>query len=123
MAGRKKATPSQAEVVRELIRRERVVTVDGTEIKLRPPQVAEAMAVRQLALDMRDEEDGAASGSLVMAGAAVAACVEGIDPDTGARLVLVSGGEMGELTQTALALCGLGATMLQVEAGDADRPT
>ena len=121
----RKPTPTQAEVIRDLITRERVVVVEGATLKLRVPDVAAAQAVRQQAIQLRDTDQGdEVAASLLLAGAAVAACVAGVDnSEDGARLVLVTGGEVGELAQTALTLCGLGGTMQRVADGDADRPT
>ena len=127
MAAREGAAPkkpSQADVIRELIARERTVTVDGTHIRLRIPDVATATAVRQLAVDAQDTSDAdAVAISLAMAGAAVAACVEGLDEEAGVRAVLVSGGELGDLASTVLKLCGLGGAMQRVGEGDTDLPT
>ena len=130
MAARRKPASSQIDAIDALLATERIVTVNGTPITLTQPTEAAVRKLRrvQYALVPRDgaepDLDQLAGSTLDLATTAVMACVQGLDRDRAFRLVLASGGEMGELARTALAFCGVGLEASDaLSEGAADDPT
>ena len=116
-----KAKTNMADLARKLTERKRLVTVDDQTFELKVPSIAAADELRQWLT--KQGEDGKAS-MLGCVGRAVAACIEDLDLDTATRLVLVAGGETGELATAAMELAGLHRlTSTALAEGAADSPT
>ncbi|WP_425152890.1 hypothetical protein [Candidatus Palauibacter sp.] len=122
MSMRKKG---QADVIQAIIEHERVVEVAGHELRLTVPDLPHAIPIMDRAFESADRESGESDASIVrewieLAAAAVAACL-GISEEDAGRLVLAAGGHLGELSTTALELCGI--TRVDVEDAAGDLPT
>ena len=123
----------QIDVIDSILAIERTVMVCGQQLVLRPPTEAAARQLRKLQVSMapslRDDEaeqdlEQLADLSLTLAGSAVSACIEGLDESRAIRLVLVTGGESGELARAALELCGVAPAVTDaLMDGAADDPT
>ena len=121
----------QIDVIDSILAIERTVMVSGKPLVLRPPTEAAARQLRKLQISMAPQNDEAAPDleqmsdlSLTLAGSAVSACIAGLDQSRATRLVVVTGGESGELARTALELCGVSPAVTDaLMDGDADDPT
>ena len=125
-----KPLETQTDVIDSLLPTEQTVTVSSKPVTLKPPTVAAVRKLRkvQYALAPRDgtepDMDSLADASLDLAMAAVQACIPGLDHERAFRLVLISGGEAGELVRTAMNLCGIGTGIQKaLREGADDLPT
>ncbi|MYH25522.1 MAG: hypothetical protein F4156_09865, partial [Holophagales bacterium] len=110
-----KTPPSQIDVIDALLPVDVTMTVRGKSITLTVPTEAAVRKLRKVQASVAPS-DGAepdlealADAALTLASGAVRACLPGLDAVRAFRLVLASGGEAGELSRTALELCGIGA--------------
>ena len=115
MSAKKKASSDSEmlEAIRGITDKDVVVVVDGVDITLQVPDLVDAKALRTIALgfgkEKEDDPKALASGAMEMGIHAVAACIPGLDLETAGKLLLISGGEMGELARAAMSLCGIGS--------------
>ncbi|WP_425154849.1 hypothetical protein [Candidatus Palauibacter sp.] len=120
-AAKQRRKPTPAEVAEGIVQRKKIVRVDGKKVELHVPDEAGGIRARER---LTDNPDSADPGRMLrVAGAAVAACMDGVDAELGTRLVMATGGESGPVAEAALDLCGLGKLIEAFAEGVADRPT
>ena len=100
--------------------------VDGVKVTLKRPSWDEVVALR-MAYNVEvgpQEAMDVSTASLILARYAVQQCMEGVDDEQTARkLVLATGGDMGQLSQKCLQMCGFVASALNIRDFDQDVPT
>ena len=129
MTTRKKPA-TQLDAIDALLPTDQTVTIRGTPITLTVPTEAAVRKLRRLQASMAPADgtepkiETLAESGLTLATEALRACLPGLDAGRAFRLVLASGGEAGELSLTALELCGISAGLEKsFTEGEADRPT
>ena len=128
--GAPKRKTAQADAIDAILATEKTVVVHGTPLVLTVPKAAVARKLRKLQFSLAPKDgvepdmETLAETSLRLASEAVAACLGDLDGERAARLVLASGGEMGELSRAALDLCGIGvgAQRALSQEDDGDHP-
>lgn len=108
-----KVNQTRFDAIDAMLGKTQTVTINGTAIELQPPTEAAVRKLRRVqyayapTAGAEPDMDKMADASLDLAVAAVQACLDGLDHARAFRLLLASGGEMGELSRAAMSLCGI----------------
>ena len=107
---RKKQGTSKNSVLTELcemVLKPVTVSVMGKDLTLHPPDPDKAFALRDTLMELSRQEGSSGSYLSVLCSEAISLCVPGCDLDLAKRLFNASDGELGELAQKSMTLCGM----------------